>query len=433
MEAETLARRALEALQRAGAQQAQCHLTEANKSELNAEWDEPSLLRSTFEHRLELVAIVDGKKGVLSFNETSPHAIERAAREVVELANASRPDPANAIAEAQPQARFESGPEKPSLDGMHHRMEELLAYRQQHHPQTTMRALHFDFTRASSVLLNSNGVDLQATTGAYTFVATFSSRSGADTSSFNFSAACTRDLDKPVAELGSFERLMRQSGEQMHTERVVDLVPGGKFVGDLVVTPDCLGSFLSPISRYLGDEALISGTSIYQDRLGERVADPALTIHSRPRSDEMAAPSFFTRDGFVCEDATVIDQGVLRTFLLSHYGARKTGLSRAANEGDAWVVEPGQVELEELVRSVDQGVLLCRFSGGRPSASGDFSGIAKNSYLISKGKLGPPLSETMVSGNLVRLLEQLRGVSKERVHFGYAVFPWVAMSGATIS
>lgn len=428
MEPDTLARTALDALLTAGADHAQCRLVESSKKELNAEWNEASLLRSTFEHSLELLAIVDGKKAVLSFNDLTPEALADAATQAIEQAKASRHDPANAIADAQPPQTFESGPQVPDLDKMHYRLEELLEHRKRHYPQTTMRALHFDFTRRSTVLLNSNGVDLRENAGVYTFVATFSSRSGADTSSFNYSAACSQTLDQPVAQMGSFERLMRQSSEQLRTERIPE-----KFVGDIVVTPDCLPPFLSPILRYLGDEALISGTSVYRDRLDQQMADPALTIHSRPYASQMAAPSFLTRDGFVCEESTLIEQGVLRSFLLSHYGARKTGLTRAKNEGDAWIVEPGDASLEDLIGSIERGVLLCRFSGGRPSASGDFSGIAKNSYLISNGKLGAPLSETMVSGNLVRLLEQVKGISRERVDFGFGVLPWVAFEGATIS
>jgi PmbA protein len=172
---------------------------------------------------------------------------------------------------------------------------------------------------------------------------------------------------------------------------------------------------------------------VYRDRLGERVADSALTIHSRPRSDELAAPSFLTQDGFVAEDATVIDRGVLKSFLLSQYGALKTGLERATTDGDALVIDAGDTPLEALIGSVERGVLLCRFSGGRPSAAGDFSGIAKNSYLIEDGRIGPALSETMVSGNLVRLLERVRAVSHERVDFGYAILPWVALPGVVIS
>ena len=78
------------------------------------------------------------------------------------------------------------------------------------------------------------------------------------------------------------------------------------------------------------------------------------------------------------------------------------------------------------------GILLARFSGGYPSANGDL-GIAKNSYLIEDGEIKYPISESMVSGNFADMLMNVKAVSKERVDSGRSIFPWVAVSGATIS
>ena len=423
-----LAKHALEALMEAGAEHAQCRLVDTDRVELNAEWDEPSLLRSTREHSLQLVAIKDGKKGTIVANDTTPDAVARLAAEVVAYADASAADEANAIAPPSDPATFESGPAKAALDGMHDRLTELLAHRKERYPTTTMRQVVFDFTRETTILVNSNGVDLRSNVGGYNFVAMFSSRDGADTSSFNYTSAHTRDLDRPVIALGSFERLMGQSGEQLHTERSPD-----KFVGDLVVTPDCLGSFLGPITQYLSDDPLITGTSVYKDRLGERIVDEALTLRLTPRDPAWSCPRFITRDGFVSRDTTVIERGVLKHFLLSQYGARKTGGERSPADPNAWAIDAGEVALDDLIGGVERGVLICRFSGGRPNDAGDFSGIAKNSYLIEDGKIGVPLSETMVSGNLVRAFEAIGGISKERVDFGNAVLPWIRLPGVTIS
>ncbi|MEZ4236320.1 MAG: metallopeptidase TldD-related protein [Myxococcota bacterium] len=428
MDADVLAERARDALVAAGAHHAQAYAVDTQREELNAEWNEPSLLRSTFESRVVLIALVDDKKGAVSCNDTTEDGIQRAAAQAVQLAEGSRPDPANAIAPTQAEASFESGPSAPSLDGMHERMVELLAHRAAHHPKTTLRSVVIDYTRRRRVLVNTNGVRLRATIGAYDFVATFSARREADTSSFNYTGVSRKDLDRPVAELGSFDRLMGEAAQQLDPQKAP-----GKFTGDLVVTPDCLGSFLSPLTSYLSDDALISGTSVFADQLGQRIAHPSLTLRSLPRWDGLAVPCFFTRDGQLTEDCDVIAAGVLQRFLLSRYGALKTGHERAPTDGGSWVVEGGETPLDQLIGQVERGVLICRFSGGRPTPSGDFSGIAKNSFLIENGRIGPALSETMVSGNLIRLFEQVAGLSKERVDFGDALLPWVRLPGVTIS
>ncbi len=53
-----------------------------------------------------------------------------------------------------------------------------------------------------------------------------------------------------------------------------------------------------------------------------------------------------------------------------------------------------------MVISIDRGLLLCRFSGGNPFSSGDFSGVAKNSYYIENGEVKYPVSKTVVTGNV---------------------------------
>ena len=101
--------------------------------------------------------------------------------------------------------------------------------------------------------------------------------------------------------------------------------------------------------------------------------------------------------------------------------------------GGAWVVDAGTTPLDTMIRDVKAGVLIARFSGGRPNEKGDFSGIAKNSYYIEDGAVAYPISETMVSGNLANVLQNIVAVSAERADFGSGICPWLRVSGIGIS
>ena len=96
------------------------------------------------------------------------------------------------------------------------------------------------------------------------------------------------------------------------------------------------------------------------------------------------------------------------------------------------MVAPGERPYDEMVAGVKRGMLLCRFSGGYPSPSRDFAGVAKNSLLIEDGAVTDALSETMISGNIVAMLSDMRDVSRERVSFGAAILPWVQFADVTI-
>ena len=118
---------------------------------------------------------------------------------------------------------------------------------------------------------------------------------------------------------------------------------------------------------------------------------------------------------------------------MSLYGARKTGGVRAVSSGGCYIVEPGTSPFEKMVKSIEKGVLVCRSSGGRPGNNGDFSSVAKNSYAIENGEVTYPLTETMISGNAVKMLREIKAISTERVNFGSSVLPWVRFGGMTVS
>ena len=130
---------------------------------------------------------------------------------------------------------------------------------------------------------------------------------------------------------------------------------------------------------------------------------------------------------------TLIDKGVLKTHWLSLYGSKKTGRPVVKNTGGDLVIEPGDKTLEELIASVDKGLLMGGFSGGQPGTNGEFSGVAKNSFLIENGRVTRAVTETMINGNLGDMLRHVRGISRERDVQGVFTLPYLAVDGIVIS
>ena len=86
-----------------------------------------------------------------------------------------------------------------------------------------------------------------------------------------------------------------------------------------------------------------------------------------------------------------------------------------------------------MIRGINKGILVMRFSGGQPAPSGEFSGVAKNSFLIENGKIAGALSETMISGCVPDMLRQIRGISSDKLKDGNVIMPYIAFDGLTIS
>jgi PmbA protein len=425
---EETTRYALHALLQAGADKAGCSVNTSTKHELSVERAELGLLRTTVNVSINMLVIKDRKKGSISLNTLERSAIDQAVTEVLSMAAASQPDQAYDIAEAQEPRSFVAGGTEPQLDLMYDRMKEFVSAVRVKYPNIMLREVYLSFNHSKSSFMNSNEAHFQTSQGIHRCTAIFSGQEGDNVSSFIYTGFARRELEQPLLACGSIDTRLRHASEQVYSQPV-----WGKFTGDLVIAPDCLGSFLGFITRSLSDRPIIAGTSVYKDSLGQQIANPIFSLHCRPVSPEIADGYFVTGDGYAAENSTLIDHGVLRSYLLTLYGAKKTGRQRAVNNGGAYVVDPGDKSLDEIIASVKRGILITRFSGGSPSANGDFSGVAKNSYYIEDGKVAYPIRETMVSGNFVEAFRHLSAISRERVDFGWAVLPWVCIPGISIS
>tara|TARA_B100001996_G_scaffold169108_1_gene128938 strand:- start:1377 stop:2663 length:1287 start_codon:yes stop_codon:yes gene_type:complete len=418
----------IEQLIKAGADKAQCVYSSGEKKELNVDAGEFSLFRTNANHGISIMVIKDQKKGSLSINKIAKDDIDQAIKTVLNMAKSSMQDESYDISEYQEEESFSKGDKEPALNIMYDRMEEFMDYSANTFPTTIIEQAILDFSSGTSYYRNSNGVSFDESEGSYSFSVMFTSKEGKDISSFNSAGFSSLDIDLPLHKGGSINRLLEESAAHVRTKTVPN-----KFTGDIIVTPDCIMSFMGFILGNLSDFRLISGTSLFRELMNQQIIHNSLSIHSKPLSDNLSGGYFVTSDGYKAEDLTIIENGILQNFLLSLYGSKKTGLQRVSNSGGSLIIDSGETPLEDMIQSVNKGVLLSRFSGGSPSDNGDFSGVAKNSFYIENGEVQYPISETMVSGNIVDMFQKVKHLSKEEVNFGDEIFPWIQFEGITIS
>ena len=418
----------IEQLIKAGADKAQCVYSSGEKKELNVDAGEFSLFRTNANHGISIMVIKDQKKGSLSINKIAKDDIDQAIKTVLNMAKSSMQDESYDISEYQEEESFSKGDKEPALNIMYDRMEEFMDYSANTFPTTIIEQAILDFSSGTSYYRNSNGVSFDESEGSYSFSVMFTSKEGKDISSFNSAGFSSLDIDLPLHKGGSINRLLKESAAHVRTKTVPN-----KFTGDIIVTPDCIMSFMGFILGNLSDFRLISGTSLFRELMNQQIIHNSLSIHSKPLSDNLSGGYFVTSDGYKAEDLTIIENGILQNFLLSLYGSKKTGLQRVSNSGGSLIIDSGETPLEDMIQSVNKGVLLSRFSGGSPSDNGDFSGVAKNSFYIENGEVQYPISETMVSGNIVDMFQKVKHLSKEEVNFGDEIFPWIQFEGITIS
>ncbi|MCL2285339.1 MAG: metallopeptidase TldD-related protein [Firmicutes bacterium] len=425
-----IAEYALNALTKAGAQKASCSVHRGRTDELNVEANEFSLLRTLFSDGLNLKALIDGRKGTASVNKLDKASIDKAVADCVALAASATPDEAEDIAPKAENKNFDATMGGSDMDKLFARTKEFLDQTKDEFPQIILESVGSTFNFNEACYVNSNGVEFGNKRESYHFNNMFSAKDGELSSSFNYYGFGMQSLDTPFMNVGLQRSMLQDSVKSLKT-RMVD----GKFDGKVIVLPSA-GDMIwwTILGCFLDDYTLISDTSRWKDALGTKVADSKLTFSASPLNPNIVGGERYTGDGFESQNFDFIRDGVLNSFALSLYGANKTGKPRALNTAFGNVeVAAGTTPLADMIKSIDKGIVLGRFSGASPGPSGDVSGVAKNSFLIENGEVTDALGETMLSFNICDALMNIPAISQERCIDGYSILPWCCFDGITIS
>lgn len=419
-----------EALKRHGVDKAQFWVTENETHEFNVDCGEFSLFRTLFDKGLSLTLYHENKKGSVTTNRLDDDALEEAVAGALAAAESAVPDEAYDIAPRQENKCFHDSGYEPDIEGLFARAKELMEDVSRRHPRIIMEQLIVSHKKIHSLYRNTNGTECEVFKGHYSVSLMFAGHEGDVTTSFFGADVETDNLDKPFLELGNIENQLKDAEAQL-----VKVPFEGKFQGTIILTPESFGSFLSSILRnFVCDSVILEKTSVWLDKLNKKVADSRLTISIKPSDPRIVNKSHITADGFYEEDYDIIKDGTLKSFLLSLFVANKSGFQRAKSSSFSLVIEGGSTPCEELLKNVRKGLIVGRFSGGQPSTNGDFSGVAKNSFLVEDGRITGAVSETMISGNLAEMLLNLVDISKETVADGSDVLPcYTAFDNIVIS
>ncbi len=410
----------------AGFDKAEVICVNEHMTEMQVDFSDFSLLRNTETDQLTLRGILGEKFATVMTNQIDDVSLQTAVQQLLEAAHSAPTDPARVFAPPQLVPMNEMGPLEPMYYQMHERVSQFLKDVGETYPECMLKQSLLRYIRTRTLRVNTSGLEIDSTEGYYNHGVRFLSKRNGKTSSINYSGAFAADLDTELLEWGGLRRAIESSSREISVSPFA-----GKLEGPIIMAPEALCVLLSFWLSHLKDDRMISGTSKFQSMLDKPVVSPLLTLSIEPRGHLFARQEFMTEDGHGSEPSTILQNGILKSFMLSDYGARKTGFPRAVNSGQNWVIDGGEKTLVDLFGDVENGLLLGRLSGGIPAANGDFAIVAKNSFLIESGFISKPVSEVIVSGNLFQILSAITSVSRERSNDGMSLIPWVTVEGMT--
>ena len=210
---------------------------------------------------------------------------------------------------------------------------------------------------------------------------------------WSFSARDPADL-ATAAETGRIagERTIRRLGTQRLSTRQAPVV----FAAD--IASSLFGHFISAVSG----SSLYRKSTFLLDYLGKQVFPEHLHIHEQPLLKKGLGSAPYDSEGVATQARDFIKDGILQSYVLNSYSARKLGLTTTGNAGGVrnLSIDPGDKDLNQILRSMDTGLLVTELIGfGVNNITGDYSRGAAG-YWVEGGEIQYPVDEITVAGNL---------------------------------
>ncbi len=194
----------------------------------------------------------------------------------------------------------------------------------------------------------------------------------------------------------------------------------------------------------------VSGDSIYRQssfltgKLGEKIAGDNVTIVDDGTIPGLFGTTPFDGEGVPTRRTPVIENGVLKSYLLNTYTARKLGLKTTGNASRGlagnpgvgsgnFFLQPGQRTPQQIISGIKRGLLVTEFLGsGVNLVTGDYSRGASGLW-IENGELTYPVEEVTVAGNLKDMLNNISEIGNDLIFQGSTACPTLLLEGMTIA
>ena len=251
-----------------------------------------------------------------------------------------------------------------------------------------------------------------------------------------FSVARTlRKLESPehVGRVAAERTLRRLGARKIKTVRV-----------PVVFDPMVARSLLNTIAQAVNGDAVYRGASFLAGKLGQKVAGGNVTVVDDGTLPGGFGTSPFDDEGVPTQRTVVIESGVLKSYLLNTYTARKLGLKTTGNASRGlagnpgissgnFFLQPGSRSPQQIIADVRQGIYLTEFLGfGVNLVTGDYSRGASGVW-IENGEPTYPVEEITVAGSLQDMLNNVSEIGNDLEFRGSTAAPTLRIDGMTVA
>lgn len=396
----SLAKWAIEHALKNGAQQASVSISDSRSSSIEVREQKIDKLEQAIQNNLTIRLFVDNKYSAHSTNRLKQQELARFIEEAIAGTRFLSEDEFRTLPD--PELYYKGG--GPELNVFDSRIDTIdpqkkidLAFGVENEVfgkderLISVTASYYDGMNGR-VMVNSNGFEGDTASSYYGLYATVSVKGGdaRPEAYWNENAIFFDKLKTEGIGAKALDRALKKIGQKK--------IASGRMT--MIVENVSAGRLLSPLIAALNGSAIQQKNSFLIDQLGQQVASEKLTLTDDPFIPGGRASRLFDGEGLAAKKMAVFEKGVLKTYYIDTYYGKKLDMAPTTGGTSNLILETGDKNLEQLIASLDRGILVTGFNGGNSNGStGDFS-FGIDGFLIEKGQIVQPVSEMNITGNL---------------------------------
>jgi PmbA protein len=254
-----------------------------------------------------------------------------------------------------------------------------------------------------------------------------------------------RDYDhataRHLADLEGPETVGRRAGERT-VARLAPRKVKSQAV-PVIYDPREAGGLLGDLAGAISGASIARGVSFLKDRMGEQVFSAGVDIVDDPHRMRGLRSKPFDGEGVRNRRTALIENGVLKTWLLDVASARQLGLTTTGHAARGvggppmpsttnLYMAPGRVTRDALMDDIREGFYVTELMGmGVNGVTGDYS-FGATGFWIENGKVAYPVSEVTIAGNLKEMFRNLTPANDLVFRYGVNA-PTVRIEGMTVA
>ena len=218
---------------------------------------------------------------------------------------------------------------------------------------------------------------------------------------YEFTSTChLNDILKPnqIGKIAAKKTIQKLNPKKIESEKI-------SIVFDSRIAKGILSTFASAISS----SSIARGTSFLKDKINEDIFSSSINIIDKPDIVKGLGSRYFDSEGVKTEELKLVDQGVLKHYLVDTYNGKKLKLKSNGRSGGTsnLFFEKGSISQKDLLKLNKRTLYITETIGhGSNLVTGDYS-VGATGFMVENGIFKYPVSEITIAGNFKDIFKNI--------------------------